>query len=187
MKHTISRPFLLASMLLTTPAAAESGLPQMDTSTFASQLFWLAVCFVTLYVLMSKVSLPRVGETLERRRAQKDGDLSKAAEWNHDAERVKAEYERSLARARTTAASNVTAAERDISSKIADEQAKFADSARKRLVTAEQSITKAKAEALNSLADISADIAADMVQKIAGVQVNKADAKKAVTTAMQEG
>jgi len=186
-KHPAFRAFILAGILSASPAlAAEGGLPQMDVSTYPSQLFWLAVCFVVLYVLFARVSLPQVGETLERRAAQKDGDLKQAAEWNHDAEHVKAEYERSLARARETATANVAAVERDISSKIADEQAKFADNARKRLTTAEQGIAKAKAEALASLSDISADLTAEMVQKIAGIKVEKTDAKKAVNTAMQE-
>jgi F-type H+-transporting ATPase subunit b len=188
MKHPAFRYLILAGILSASPALAadEGGLPQMDVHTYPSQLFWLFVCFVTLYAVFSRISLPRVGETLERRAAQKDGDLKQAAEWNDDADRVKAEYERSLARARDTATVNVAAAERDISASIADEQAKFADTARKRLTTAEQGIAKAKAEALASLADISADLTAEMVQKIAGIQVNKADAKKAVTTAMQE-
>lgn len=188
MKHPAFRALILAGILSASPAlAAEGGLPQMDASTYPSQLFWLALCFIVLYVLFSQVSLPRVGETLERRAAQKDGDLRQAAEWNHDAEHVKADYERALARARETATANVTAAERDISANIAESQAKFAESARKRLTAAEQGIAKAKAEALASLSDISADLTAEMVAKIAGIKVEKTDAKKAVTTAMQEG
>jgi F-type H+-transporting ATPase subunit b len=192
MKHPAFRSFILAGILpastaLAAEGEAKAGLPQMDVSTYPSQLFWLFVCFTVLYVLLSRVSLPRVGETLERRSSQKNGDLKQAADRNDEAERVKTEYERSLTRARSTAAANVSAAERDISNNIADEQSKFADSARKRLASAEQGIAKAKADALNSLADISAEIAAEMVQKVAGVQVNKADAKKAVTSAMQEG
>lgn len=180
---------LAGILLAASPALAEEGggLPQLDTSTYPSQLFWLAVCFAVLYVAMWRLSLPRVGATLERRRLQKDGDLSQAAEWNDEAERIKADYERALARARATAAANVSAAERDISGKIADEQAKFADNARKRFAAAEQNIAKAKADALNSLTDISADTTAEMVQKVAGIQVNKMEAKKAVVTAMQEG
>jgi len=188
MKHPAFRYALLAGIMFASPALAadEGGLPQMDTSTYPSQLFWLFVCFAVLYVVMSKVSLPRVGETLERRRSQKDGDLAQAADLNDSAERVKAEYERSLARAQETAAASASAAERDMSNNIAAEQSKFADSARKRLATAEQNIVKAKMDALNSLADISADIAADIVQKIADVQISKPDAKKAVLAAMQE-
>ncbi len=183
-----STPYILAGMLLSHPALAEEGgLPQMDTSTFASQLFWLFLCFTVLYLLMSRLSLPRVGGVIENRRAQREGNLKQASDWNAEAENIRAEYEKFLAKAQKNAAITVTTAERDIGNNIADEQVKFADSARKRLSAAEQNIAKAKADALNSLSDIAADIAADMVQKIADVQVNKADAKKAVTAAMQEG
>lgn len=186
MKHPA--PYILAGILLSHPAAAdEGGLPQMDTSTYPSQLFWLFVCFVALYLLMSRLSLPRVGETLENRRAQKDANLKQASNWNEEAEKIKSEYEKFLAKARTTAATTVMTAERAVSSKIADEQGKFAENARKRLAVAEQNIAMAKAEALNSLSSIASDIAADMVHKIADVQVNKADAQKAVIIAMKEG
>src|ERR1035437_1811555 len=142
MTHPTFRPLILAGILtgillgilLAHPAlAAEKGLPQMDTSTYASQLFWLFLCFTALYLLMSKISLPRVEETLERRRSQKEGDLKQASQWNEEAEKVKAAYEKSLAKAQQTAAATAAAAERAVSGRISDEQAKFADNARKRL------------------------------------------------------
>ncbi len=180
--------FIPAGILLSHPALAEEkGLPQMDTSTFASQLFWLFVCFTALYLLMSRFSLPRVAETLEKRLAQKEDTLKQAGQWNDEAAKTKTEYEKSLVKAQKTAAAAAAAAERSMSGKISEEQARFADNSRKRLAAAEQNIAKAKAEALHSLSDIAADIAAEMVQKIADVQINKADAKKAVTTAMREG
>ncbi len=175
-------------LFASSPAQAQdAGLPQTDVSTYPSQIFWLGVCFIALYVLMSRLSLPRVAETLERRRTQKDGDLKLAAGWNEEAEKIRAQYEKSLAKAQSTAAATIATAERAVSNKIAEEQSKFADNSRKRLALAEQNIAKAKVNALSSLSDIAADIAADMVQKIADVQVNKADAKKMVVSAMKEG
>jgi F-type H+-transporting ATPase subunit b len=187
MKH-LNITYALAGIMLAHPALAEEGkgLPQMDTGTYASQLFWLFLCFTVLYLVMSKVSLPRVSETIEGRKNQKDGDLKQAATWNGEAEKIKTAYEQSLAKAQQTAAMSAASAEREMSGKASEEQAKFAENARKRLTTAEQNIAKAKADALNSLADIAADIAASMVEKVADVQVTKADAKKAVVAAMQE-
>lgn len=166
---------------------SEGGFPQLDASSYPSQIFWLAVSFVVLYGLMSKLALPRVSDALDRRRSLKEGNLTQAADWNDEAERMKTAFERSLVRAQQTAAASLAGAERDISAKAADEQSAFADNARKRLVAAEQNIAKAKTDALQSLSDIAADIAAEMVGKIAGVEVSKADAKKAVQSAMQKG
>jgi F-type H+-transporting ATPase subunit b len=187
MKHT-AHTILAGIPLLPSVAAAENpGLPQMDTSTFASQLFWLFVCFVFLYVVMVKVSLPRVGGTIDARRNMREGSLEQAEAWNTEAEKVKAEYEASLSKAQKTAAANTAVAERALSAKISDEQSKFAENTRKRLADAEKNIAKAKADALGSLSAIAAEIAAEMAEKVAGVSVSKADAQKAVAAAMKEG
>ena len=44
------------------------GFPPFDAHTFASQLFWLALAFIALYLLMSRIALPRIGSILEARR-----------------------------------------------------------------------------------------------------------------------
>lgn len=166
---------------------SEGGFPQLDPTSYPSQIFWLAVSFVVLYALMSKLALPRVTDVLERRRSLREGNLAQAGDWNDEAEKVKSVFEKSLAKAQQAAAATLSTAERDISSKTAQEQSAFSEVSRKRMAAAEQAIAKAKTDALVSLADIAADIAADMVQKVAGIQVTKADAKKAVQSAMQKG
>lgn len=166
---------------------SEGGFPQLDVSSYPSQVFWLAVCFVILYVLMSRLALPRITDVLDRRGALRDTNLEQAGAWNEEAEKTRDAFEKSLAKAQRQAATTLSTAERDISAKTAHDQSAFSENSRKRLVAAEQTIAKAKADALASLSDIAADIAVDMVQKIADVQVNKADAKKAVQTATQKG
>jgi len=188
MTHPAFRPLLITALLASPAAfAAEGGLPQMDTSTYASQLFWLFVCFTTLYVLMSRLALPKVTRVLETRRIRMEGDLDDAQALNKEAEKTKAAFEKSLMEAQKTGTAAQIAAERTVGDKIAEEQSRFADNSRKRLTIAEQAINKAKADALHSLSDIAAEIAAEMVSKVADVQVSKADAKKAVQSVMQEG
>ena len=55
------------------------GFPPFQKDTFASQLLWLALVFVALYLLMSRIALPRIGSILEARRQRIDGDLAEAA------------------------------------------------------------------------------------------------------------
>jgi F-type H+-transporting ATPase subunit b len=170
------------------PAEAEEnvGFPQLNAKTYPSQVFWLFVSFALLYVLMSKLALPRVGEVLDQRRAHKENDLKRAEQLQEEATKVKAAYEAAIAKAQAEAQDAQRAAEQEVSEKIAEENAKFAEAARKRVATAEQNIARAKDDALASLADISADVAAEMVNKVAGVQVGKAEARKAVNEVMQK-
>jgi F-type H+-transporting ATPase subunit b len=172
-----------------THAAAEGenlGFPQLNISTYASQVFWLFISFILLYALMSKIALPRIGEVVDMRQSQKTGNLGRAAEMSQAAEKIKGEYEAALAEAHDQARSLLAGAAEDISTRANAESSRFGEHARTRIATAEQTIARAKKDALASLSDISAEIAADMVNKIAGAQLTKAEAKKSVTVLMEK-
>jgi F-type H+-transporting ATPase subunit b len=170
------------------PAFAEEdvGFPQLkQADTYPSQVFWLAVSFVVLYVLMSTLALPRVASVIETRRKNREDNLKEAESLNAEAEKIRKAFESSLAKAQGAAQDVMRSTEQGIADRIAEENARFAEAARKRLVSAEQNIAQAKQDAMTSLADISAEIAAEMSGKIAGVQVSKADAKIAVAGLMK--
>ncbi|MFH1157678.1 MAG: ATPase [Pseudomonadota bacterium] len=164
-----------------------TGFPQLDPSSYPSQLFWLAVAFAALYALLSKIALPRVSEVLEMRRSQKNGDLARAGQLSEEAEQIRVAYEKSLAMARRAAADALASSGRALGGKISEEQARFAKNSRKRLAAAEHAIAEAKTAALHSLLDISSEIAAEMAYKIAAVRFSDADARKAVAAVMQKG
>jgi F-type H+-transporting ATPase subunit b len=168
-------------------AKKKSGLPQLDPSSYPSQIFWLLVSFVVLYTLMSRVALPRVTEVLDMRQTQRDNNLNRAEHLQEDAAKIRQTLDAAMAAAQAEAQATVTAREQENAKKTAAENARFLEHARNRIASAEQNIAKAKEEALQSLSDISADVAADIVQKISGTAVNKNDAKKIVVKLMQEG
>ena len=60
-----------------------AGLPQMDISTFPSQLFWLVVTFLILYVFMSKYVIPSLRTTIEERKDKIIGDINEAEAVNN--------------------------------------------------------------------------------------------------------
>ena len=78
-------------------------MPQLDPSTFGSQLFWLAICFVTLYLVMALVVIPRITGTMGARADHLDGDLAEAEALRNKAEAALKAYEEALAEARTKA------------------------------------------------------------------------------------
>src|SRR5579859_1731905 len=90
----------LALTLLSGVSRAEekqAGLPQLDPHTYASQLFWLAVMFIIVFVFMQTVGVPRVAAIIEERRRRIGNDLDEAERVRKDADETLKAYQASLA------------------------------------------------------------------------------------------
>jgi len=79
------------------------GFPPFDKTTFPSQLLWLSVIFVLLYVLMARVALPRIASILQDRRKHVDDNLAEAQRFKEQSDAVIAAREQALADARAHA------------------------------------------------------------------------------------
>jgi len=182
---TLGLSALVMSIIATSPATA-AGLPQLDVTTFSSQVVWLVITFVVLYVLMSKVALPRIGEVLEERQNKIDDNLAKADELKTQAEAACAAYETSLSDARAEA----QAAIRDVKDKAADEAAKRQSALNEKLqaqiVSSEKAIVKARDEALSGIKDVATDVATSVVEKLIGDAPQSKSLSGAVTAALKD-
>src|SRR2546426_1299377 len=86
------------------PSGGHKGpFPPFQKDTFASQLLWFAVCFIILYLLMSKIALPRIGGILAERRRRIEDDLKLAQRLKEESDAELAAYEKALADARARA------------------------------------------------------------------------------------
>ena len=176
--------------LTSTAYAAEGGggsLPQLDVATYPSQLFWLLLSFVALYLLLSKVALPRVSEILESRQERIDNDLAKAQQLRDEAATVQAAYEASLAETRTKAQGVVRAANADIAAHLAAREEEASRKSAEALQAAETRIAEASAAALNNIRDVAAEVAGQAVTKLIGVDIAAASVNAAVDQAMGDG
>ena len=79
------------------------GMPQLDFATFPNQIFWLVVALVVLYLIITKIALPRIGGTIEDRHEVISNDLEAAADLKLKAEEAEAAYNAALAQARSEA------------------------------------------------------------------------------------
>jgi F-type H+-transporting ATPase subunit b len=159
-----------------------AGFPPFQKETFASQLLWLALVFVALYVVMSRVALPRIGSILEQRKARVDGDLAEAARLKSESDAAIAAYEQALADARNRAQA--------LANQTREQAAAAAEAARKsldaklneRIATAEKSIAKTRATAMTNVQTIASDAAAAIVERLVG----KAPAAPQVASAVAD-
>ena len=82
-------------------------MPQFDPAVWVPQLIWLVITFMALYLLMSRVALPRVSEVLEEREVRINESLRKAERLRLNAEDAIASYEKTIADVRAKAAEEV--------------------------------------------------------------------------------
>lgn len=161
-------------------------MPQLDVSTFPTQIFWLAVSFVALYLLMAWVGLPRVGRAIAARRGRIEGDLEKAQQMKAEAEAVIAAYERRLAEARAEAQQTMKETTERLNAAAAERQRKVAEKLAAETHAAERRIEEAKAAALANLRGVAVEVARAAAAKLTGAEIDAQHAAAAVDRILRE-
>jgi len=143
--------------------------PPFEKSTFASQLVSLLIAFVALYLIVSRIALPRVGSLLDERQNAIDGDLAAAQKLKDESDGALKAYESELvaARARAQAISAETREKLNAASeaerKTLEERLSF------KLAEAEKTIASTRETAMSNVRGIAADAAGAIVQRLTGV------------------
>jgi len=158
-------------------------MPQLDASTWPPQLFWLAVTFLVLYFIISKVVIPRTGGVIEGRKNQIDSDLASAQRFKADTDKAVADYEKALAEARSKAHAIAQETRDKLNAEVDQERSRLDGQLAAKIAEAEKSIQATRTRALASVTELATDIAADIVAQLTGTRVTKADAEQAVAKA----
>ena len=146
----------------------KSGFPPFAKETFASQLVWLAICFAALYLMISRVAVPRIGGIIEERSNRIEGDFAAAQRMKDESEAALAAYEKSLAEARNRAQA-IGAEIRNKLNAEADENRKVTETRlNAQLADAEKQIAATKAAAMTNVRGIAIDAAAAIVERLTG-------------------
>ena len=161
-------------------------MPQLDVSTFAPQLVWLAITFVALYLLMSRLGLPRVDAIIEARRKRLDDDLARAAAMKAEAEAVIAAYQRTLAEARAQAQAAIKERTDRFAAEAALQQRQLAEALAEQTRAAEREIGAAKERAFTEIRNVAVDVARSVAEKLTGSAADEAKLAPAVDRAMAE-
>jgi F-type H+-transporting ATPase subunit b len=158
-------------------------MPQLDATTWPPQLFWLAVTFLVLYFIISKVVIPRTGGVIEGRKNQIDSDLNAAQRFKADTHKAVADYEKALAEARSKAHAIAQETRDKLNAEVDQERGRLDGQLAAKIAEAEKSIQATRTRALASVTELATDIAADIVAQLTGTRVTKADAEQAVAKA----
>jgi len=163
------------------PKHEGAGFPPFKTETFPSQIFWLAITFAFLFVVLWRVAGPRIGGAIAGRKAQLTGDLSTAEQHKRDAEAASAAYESALAAARARAQSVADENRRRLNGEIDAAKAKADSEAHAAMSKAETSIAATRKEAMSHVANAARDAAIQIVARLTGDTVSPDEAAAAIT------
>ena len=144
------------------------GFPPFNKDTFASQLIWITLAFVGLYLLMSRVALPRIGSIIEDRKQRIASDFAEAERLKAESDAASVAYEKSLADARGRAQA--------LANETREREAKAAESARKALDAklntqigeAEKTIAARRAAAMTNVQGIATGAATAIIERLIG-------------------
>ncbi|MEE4289431.1 MAG: ATPase [Erythrobacter sp.] len=161
-------------------------MPQIDQALemFSSQLFWLAVFFGITYFLIGRGMVPKVMGTVELRNKQVSDDLAAAKAARDAADAQEEEWRKREAENRAAAQGLIAEAK---AKAAASSQAKIAEAQARletRLDEAEIRIEAARTSAMIEIEAVAADATRDIVARLAGAEVDQADAQRAVKEAM---
>jgi F-type H+-transporting ATPase subunit b len=150
--------------------------PPFDKQTFPSQLLWLTLTFVALYLLMSRIALPRIDGILEQRRSRIDGDLAQARRLKGESDAAIAAYEKALADARARAQALLADSRQRQTAEVEAGRKALDATLNARIAEAERGIAATKTAALANVRDIATEAAAAIVERLIGMAPTSRDA-----------
>ena len=153
-------------------AAESGGMPQLDPKFWVSQIFWLTFTFGVLYVVLSKLILPKISANLESRKSQVSDNIEAADKQREESEAKLKEYEEVVSKSKIQAKNIFNQvrekALKDINKKkeVLDQQ--IDDEIRK----VEDEINQLRKDAPTKINKMAIETASELTQKLIGAEVN---------------
>lgn len=161
-------------------------MPQLNPADFAPQLIWLAIIFVALYLVLSRVAIPHLSGVLEARERRIGDDLDRAAELKGEADQVRTAYEKAVAEARTRAQEVARSTDARLSSEANERQAQLGSDLATQIRDAEARIATARNAAMNNLAGVAGEAARLAVERVAGISVSASEAESSARATIMQ-
>ncbi len=166
---------------------AAPGMPQLDFSTFPNQIFWLVVTLIAIYLILSKVALPRIGSVLAERQGTLTNDLAAAEDLKRQAAEAEDAYNKALADARAEAQRIAEETRAEIQAVLADATAKADEQIAAKATESEARISAIQANATQSVEDVARDVAGDVITAVMPGQTVDAETVASAVTARMKG
>ena len=163
----------LVLMLNTNQAfGAGEGMPQLNPEFWTSQIFWLIFIFASLYLIIWKIFLPKITDSIENRKSKVVNDLNETEKLKENAEKKLKEYIKIIEDAKKEAKKIIEDSRKKLENDIKNKKQKFNEEIEKELVSAEKEIENLKKSSIPNINKIAVEVSSEMMKKIVGTEMN---------------
>ncbi len=168
--------FILFSFLFSRKAlSSEEGMPQLNPEFWASQIFWLILIFGSLYIMLSKLILPKISNNLEARKSQIAENIEVAEKQRNESDQKLKDYEKIINEAKIEAKNLFNQARQKILSDINNKKENLEKEIDQEIKKAEKEILDLNKKSPEKINKIAIETSADLIKQIIGADVNNSN------------
>ena len=152
---------------------AEGGMPQLNPEFWAAQIFWLILIFSSLYVIIWKLFLPKITNSIENRKLKIVNDLNETQKLKDNAEKKLQEYNKIIENSKKDAKKIIEDGKKKLDREIESKKQKFNEEIEKELTNVEKEIKNLKKSSMLVINKIATDISSEIIKQAVGTEINK--------------
>jgi F-type H+-transporting ATPase subunit b len=153
-------------------AAESGGMPQLNPEFWISQIFWLTLTFGILYLVLSKLILPKISANLETRKSQILENIEAAEKQREDSEMKLKEYEEIISKSKLEAKTIFNQAREKALKDINAKKEVLEGQIDEEISKAEEEIKTLRNGAPDKINKIAIETSSELIQKLIGAEVN---------------
>lgn len=141
-------------------------MPQLETSTYFSQIFWLITTFLSLWFFMAWFIIPKIEDVMEQRRRKIDDFVQKAERFNKQALVSLNKYEKALEKAKAEAQNAIADNKKILETSVLARRSQVEELLNKKIADTEIMLAKEKQETLIAIDELALTLATDILAKL---------------------
>ena len=154
---------------------SEAGMPQLNPEFWIAQIFWLLLIFISLYLIILKIFLPKITYSIESRRSKLVNDLNETQKLKENAEKKLTEYNKIITNAKVEANKLIEDNKKKLDSNLNKKKQKIYEEIELEITTAENEIKDLKKTSLLNISKIASETSAEIIKQIINTEVNKSN------------
>ena len=154
---------------------SEAGMPQLNPTFWTAQIFWLILIFLSLYLIIWKIFLPKITYSIETRKSRVVNDLDEAQKLKESAEKKLTEYDIIIEKSKKEAIKIIENSKKKLDRDIESKKKQFNNEIEKELTAAEREIKGLKESSVSNINHIAAEISAEVAKQVMNIEINKSN------------